>query len=621
MFAPPSTDAGTVPNLRFSFADAHTRQEPGGWAREVTRRELPVATALAGVNMRLEPGAIRELHWHKQAEWAYMLEGRARITAIDAGGLACTGDAGTGEGWHFPAGIPHSIQGLADGCEFLLVFDDGGFSENATFLLSDWLAHTPREVVAKNLGAADAELEDLPEGERYIFPAEVPGGDGEPSPHPYGHRLGTVEPIRTAGGVVRILDSRTFPVATTIAAALLEIEPGAMRELHWHPNADEWQYYIGGRGRMTVFAATGAARTFECAAGDVGYVPFAMGHYIQNSGDEPLRMLEMFRSDRFADISLNQWLARTPAGLVREHLHLPGHTIAALPQEDRPIVTWPPNEYCAPGRPRLCRVGSAWQMRNARWPHRRRGNAVLMASSMLRSTRVDRIAVLAVDRELSEGLEAPRKARAEMLSAARVIRRSTGSWSAMQDAEAGCDGLGLLVLDGVLVRRVGMFGRFGAELLGDGDLLQPAEHDGAGATLPFEATWRVLSPLRLAVLDLAWMARMSPYPEVTAEIMRRMMRRSRRLASLQAIAQHHRLEERLWLFFWELADRFGRVGPDGVRLEVHLTHELISHLVGAQRPSVSAALGRLADSGHVRREAQTWLLAGQAPALDELLPD
>jgi CRP-like cAMP-binding protein len=240
-----------------------------------------------------------------------------------------------------------------------------------------------------------------------------------------------------------------------------------------------------------------------------------------------------------------------------------------------------------------------------------------MQSSMFRRSRVDRVAVLVVDRGLAERLQGERRAKAELLSAARVLRRPVGSWDARQDVAHGRDGLGLLVVDGMIVRRVGMLARFGAELLSDGDLLQPAEQDGEGATLPFEATWRVLSPLRLAVLDLAWMTRMSPFPEVTAEITRRVMTRSRRLASLQAIGQHHRLEERLQLFFWELADRYGRVRPDGIRLDLPLTHEIISHLVGAHRPSVSAALGRLAKAGQIRREGQAWLLLGHSPRLDE----
>ena len=95
-----------------------------------------------------------------------------------------------------------------------------------------------------------------------------------------------------------------------------------MRELHWHPNIDEWQYYLEGSGRRTVFASGGKVRTFDYQAGYVGYVPFAMGHYIENTGDTTLRFLEMFKSDHFADVSLNQWLALTPPELAQAHLHL-----------------------------------------------------------------------------------------------------------------------------------------------------------------------------------------------------------------------------------------------------------------------------------------------------------
>jgi oxalate decarboxylase len=338
--APPATDEGTVPNLRFSFADAHNRIELGGWAREVTERELPVAKELAGVNMRLEPGAVRELHWHKQAEWAYMLWGRARITAVDVDGGSFVDEVAGGELWYFPAGIPHSIQALEEGCEFLLVFDDGAFSENATFLLSDWLAHTPREVLAKDLGVPATALDQLPDEERYIFPARLPPenvrGAGTAS-RSFSYRLREQEPVRVPGGTVRIVDSSRFPVATTVAAALVEVDPGGLREMHWHPNADEWQYYLAGEGRMTVFAASSKARTFDFGAGDVGYVPFAMGHYVENTGAEPLRFLELFRCDRFADLSLNQWLALTPPQLVRDHIHVGAGVIAALDPEEKPV--------------------------------------------------------------------------------------------------------------------------------------------------------------------------------------------------------------------------------------------------------------------------------------------
>src|SRR5262249_7277330 len=146
------------------------------------------------------------------------------------------------------------------------------------------------------------------EHERYIFSGKVPGplsadivqsGAGL-VPKTFSHHMMAQEPIRAPGGWVRITDSTNFPAASTIAAALVNIEPGGMREIHWHPT-DEWQYYISGRGRMTVFSAN-KARTFNYQAGDVGYVPFGMAHYVENQGNEPLRYLEMFRSPRFVDV-------------------------------------------------------------------------------------------------------------------------------------------------------------------------------------------------------------------------------------------------------------------------------------------------------------------------------
>jgi oxalate decarboxylase len=342
LLASPFTDSGTVPNLKYSFAAAHNRLLPGGWAREVTTRELPIATELAGVNMRLKPGGIRELHWHKEAEWAYMLAGRARITVVDQDGRNFIDDVGVGDIWNFPAGIPHSIQGLEEGCEFLLVFDDGAFSENETFLITDWFKHTPPDILARNFGVAASAFADLPEDiehQRYIFPGPMPPPLAGTVPSSFSHRLSEQAPVVAAGGQVRIVDSSNFPAASTIAAALVEVQPGGLRELHWHPNTDEWQYYISGQARMTVFASGGKARTFDYQGGDVGYVPFAMGHYVENVGDEPLRFLEMFRSDRFADISLAQWMALTPPELVQPHLNLDAATMATIGQaREKPII-------------------------------------------------------------------------------------------------------------------------------------------------------------------------------------------------------------------------------------------------------------------------------------------
>ena len=347
LISPPATDHGVLPNLRFSFDDAHMRLASGGWTRQITVRELGIAKNVAGVNMRLNAGGVRELHWHKAAEWAYMLYGSARITAIDAEGRNFVDDVGVGDLWYFPSGIPHSIQGLGpDGAEFLLVFDDGEFDEDNTFLLSDWLKHTPPDVLAKNFGVPASMFDNVPDpGQLYIFAAPVPGpisadkiAGATEVPQRFSHRMMAQTPIATKSGTVRITDTKVFPASKTIAAALVEVAPGAMREMHWHPNTDEWQYYIEGQARMGVFGASGQARTFDFQPNDVGFVPFAMGHYIENTGDMTLRFLEIFKSDYYADVSFDQWLALTPPELVNAHLKSNEQLIRALRKDKVPVV-------------------------------------------------------------------------------------------------------------------------------------------------------------------------------------------------------------------------------------------------------------------------------------------
>jgi oxalate decarboxylase len=346
---PPPTDSGGIPNLRFSYADAHVKMREGGWSREVTERELPIATTIAGVNMRLTKGGVRELHWHKPDEWAFMLAGKARITGFDKDGYNFVADVGPGDLWYFPSGIPHSIQGLApEGTEFLLAFTDGAFSEDSTFAITDMFAHFPPDALAKNFGVDQSLFDKTPKHEKFIFQATEPPALSQdvikspagpiPSDRGMSFQLTAQKPIESPGGKVRIADSSNFPISTNLAAALVEVNPGHMREIHWHPNADEWQYFAAGRGRMTVFGAAGTARTFDYQAGDVGYVPKSMPHYVENTGQEPLRFLELFRAPRFEDISLTQWMALTPHELVAQHLDIDQQFVNSLPTDKRPIV-------------------------------------------------------------------------------------------------------------------------------------------------------------------------------------------------------------------------------------------------------------------------------------------
>jgi oxalate decarboxylase len=152
-----------LPAFKYPFSVAHKRIEPGGWTRQVTVSDLGISKTIAGVEMRLDPGGIRELHWHSAAEWAIMLYGGARITCIDPDGRSFVDDVKEGDIWNFPAGYPHSIQGLQpDGCEFLLVFDDGAFDEYETILVTDWMAHTPPSIIEKNFGVPASAFPSLP---------------------------------------------------------------------------------------------------------------------------------------------------------------------------------------------------------------------------------------------------------------------------------------------------------------------------------------------------------------------------------------------------------------------------------------------------------------------------
>ena len=340
---PPFTDHGNPGPVWFSFDLAPKRMQGGGWTHQVTQRELPSSKDIAGVNMRLTSGSFRELHWHTADEWAIMLTGKARISIMQPDGKMYIDDIAAGDLWYFPAGYPHSIQGIGDdGCEFLLVFDEGAFSEDDTFLLSEFLAHTSPEIVQKNTSWPREAWDKLPATELYIFEAPLPDslesdrkflGANLETKNKYTFSMNSMPATKTTpGGEVRIVDSSNFPVALNIASAMVTLKPGAIREMHWHPNVSEWQYWIKGSGRMTVVTTGAKARTMDFNANDVGYVPTMAGHSIENTGTEDVVFLEMFKASRYQDVSLNQWIARMPDKMAEAHLKLSAATIRTAPQ-------------------------------------------------------------------------------------------------------------------------------------------------------------------------------------------------------------------------------------------------------------------------------------------------
>ncbi|KAF4769299.1 hypothetical protein HAV15_008825 [Penicillium sp. str.  len=337
--APPGTDHGQTINAQWPMDGA-------GWARQENTVVMPDATLMAGVDMRLAPAGYRELHWHVAAEWSLVLNGSCRIQAVNENGETFVDDLTAGDVWFFPPGVPHSIQALDDGVEFLLVFDDGDFSEDNTFLATEVFLHTPREVLSKNFGVDISAFDKIPDDELYIFKGTPAPADIEKQ-----NLLGlylalrathiislSSRPTKLLGGSVKIVDPLTFPIASNFSAAIVTVHPGGMREIHWHPTSDEWTFFISGQGRATLFTAPNAATTFDYAGGDVGYFPKSNSHYIENTGDEDLVFVEVLQAPEFTDMALGQWIASTPKQIVADTLNLSEDTLKNLKTEKQFVV-------------------------------------------------------------------------------------------------------------------------------------------------------------------------------------------------------------------------------------------------------------------------------------------
>ncbi|MGB0070299.1 MAG: cupin domain-containing protein, partial [Isosphaeraceae bacterium] len=330
-------------------------------AREATVEQLPISKGIAGVSMKLEPGAMRELHWHATAaEWAFVDKGRVRTTVIAPGGVAETNDFEPGDVWYFPRGHGHMLECLGDEpCHFVLIFDNGYFSEFGTFSISDWIGHTPKPLLAKNFGVPESTFDGFPKKEVYFArgalppePAAVPLAGRHLPRQTHKYRLLADEPIvNNKGGRLWLVDSNKFPISKTITGAILDLDPGALRELHWHPTADEWQYVIEGKVSVTMFGSGGRYRTETLEKGDVGYTPQGYGHSLENVGDKPCRVLIGFNSGVYGEIDLSEWMAGNPLDVLATNFGKPASLFEKFPRKDVFIADKEGSEESAPKRP------------------------------------------------------------------------------------------------------------------------------------------------------------------------------------------------------------------------------------------------------------------------------
>ncbi|MFN6189668.1 MAG: cupin domain-containing protein [Planctomycetia bacterium] len=333
-----------LPPFTFALEKSKGRSRDGSYGKEATVEQLPISKGLAGVSMRLEPGVMRELHWHATAaEWAYVQSGRVRTTVVDPHGRTGIDDFGPGDIWYFPRGHGHMLQCLGnEPCHFILVFDNGYFSEFGTFSLTDWMGHVPPALLAKNLGVPAATFQGFPKEEVYFAKGPVPPeppakplAGVHPPPLSHKHSLSSQEPRETfKGGREWRVEAKDFPISTTMTGVILELEPGALRELHWHPNADEWQYLLTGTIRATLFGSRGRYREATLETGDVGYIPQGYGHSLENIGAERAKILIVFNSGEYQTVDLSQWIAGQPADVLAVNFGKPAATFNSFPKKD-----------------------------------------------------------------------------------------------------------------------------------------------------------------------------------------------------------------------------------------------------------------------------------------------
>lgn len=348
-----NTDWGKdLPAFSFALSKMPMTRYNGGAARQAGTYNFPVSRNIAGVYMTLDAGAIRELHWHADAaEWAYVIEGRSRITLTSPEGQVQIADVDAGGIWYFPRGWGHSIEGLGpNGTRFILVFNNGEFTEQSTFSITDWIANTPMSMLKEYLGWTDQQIERLPKEQVYISRAapDTPSiGDTRPrdpstSPLPQTHvyQLRERKPASVvAGNSLRLVSAREFPASFNMTGAIVRLEPGAMRGLHWHPNADEWQFVLSGTMELSVFASGGKASLSRLDPGDVGYVPKGYGHALKNpSKDQPAEILIVFNAGDYQSIELDQWMATNPTNALADTLQIPSGLVDRLPRAPRKFV-------------------------------------------------------------------------------------------------------------------------------------------------------------------------------------------------------------------------------------------------------------------------------------------
>jgi len=320
----------------------------GGWARDITTKGLPIATDIAGAHLYLNPGGVREMHWHNSAEWAYILAGHCQVTVVDPKGETEVANYDPGDLWYFPKGHAHAIQTLgSEPCHAVLAFDDGLYAEHGTFGLSDWISRLDTAALAEILSLPKDVLTQIPSAEVYIKQGAIIGRDsaearatqvlGRKRTHRF--RLTVKEPlVSTPGGAIHIASAKEYPISTTMTGMITKLKPGAMHAPHWHPEANEWHYVARGRTRVTLFAIDKRIATAELSPGDCAYIPRGCGHFVENIGKDECEIVGVLDSGTYSESGLSDWVAKAPRQLLANNLGLPVAVLATAGRKSSVIV-------------------------------------------------------------------------------------------------------------------------------------------------------------------------------------------------------------------------------------------------------------------------------------------
>jgi oxalate decarboxylase len=335
-------DVADMPDFRFSLDGNRPKVTSGGWAKEATVHQFPISKGMAGVHMFLDPGASRELHWHAiAAEWAYVIDGRCQTVVLDPSGASEINNYGPGDLWFFPKGHGHSIQTIGDKpCHFVLSFDNGGFSEHGTFSITDWIDVAPKDMLALSFGVPKDVFDAFPKGEVYIQAGPVlPASEALDAPWPKEstHKFSLLHDNRAVrdfeGGTFRLATVDEWPISKSMSGGVMTIKPGAMRNLHWNVNANEWHYYLRGKGQVALFGSGGRGKVAEFEPGDVAYIPQGFGHAIKNVGDEDLEIVQTWDNGKFEETDLDKWVKSSPRYLLSNNFAgVPETTITKFKQ-------------------------------------------------------------------------------------------------------------------------------------------------------------------------------------------------------------------------------------------------------------------------------------------------